>query len=627
MENIPPGEKTNQPQQFIGYWGYGSRRELEAQLNMMRLRWESGNKGTTEAQRTQRYEDFRDIFDKSSMLKKLHISFEKLSDSAPIWNVIYIGNSPRKIFSNHHPELLAGISASGIETELYTDIWVKLQGTDLILGREPFGKVPLYWMQQGQVIWFASRLQLLLSVMENPEVNIPALYGYSCFSYVPNPLTPVSQIFAVTAGEELVWQSQSESQRLSAPVSQRLSEWCEAAVQIKDETTAVQQLQTLLKQAIQRQISDLTDEPVGVFLSGGLDSAVVAALLVQAGIKVIGYTLDFGNYGISESLYAEMVAQHLQIPLVKVDAKPEQIQKALISTVQALDLPFGDGVTVPLFLLGQRASQDTRVIFNGEGGDQLFAGWTNKPLIAAGVYQSENLSMSESFIQQYLRTFHRLWGYEAQIYQPDIYEQIQNLHPEDWITEALNPEYSTAILHRLRRAGLMLKGSQNIHPRATALGFAHGLYVRSPFCDLPLAEWTFQLSGELCLKASCEKYILKRSVENLLPSEIVWRQKRGMGVPLTSWCLDQFWPHIGKWLNPGKLRLENRFSPHLAAEIAAGKLGAHIQGRRIGEILWLLIMWQLWRVYVLGEESGKASFDHPFWLPQTLWRLQKKWQN
>lgn len=189
-----------------------------------------------------------------------------------------------------------------------------------------------------------------------------------------------------------------------------------------------------------------------------------------------------------------------------------------------------------MFLLGQRASQDTRVIFNGEGGDQLFAGWTNKPLIAAGVYQNENLSIQENFIQQYLRTFHRLWGYETQIYQPHIYDQIQNLHPEDWIAEALDPKYCTAVLHRLLRASLMLKGSQNIHPRATALGFAHGLFVRSPFCDLELAEWTFQLSGELCLQGVCEKYILKRAVENLLPSEIVWRQKRGMGVPLTSWC-------------------------------------------------------------------------------------------
>jgi len=583
MEIIPK-------EQFLGYWGYGHRRELEARLNVV----------------------------KTLLTNSYQLSVIEAENNDPIWNVAHTSCS-QEFF-------LAAISASGKCSDyLLPDAWVKLHGGDrLILGREPFGRVPIYWMQQAQVIWFASRLQLLLKIVENPEVSIPGLYGYTCFSYTPNPLTPVSQIFAVPAGNELVWQSQPELQQLSAPSSQGLWKWCQAPAQIKDETTAVKQLQTLLPQVIERQIFDLKNEPVGVFLSGGLDSSVVAALLVQAGIKVIAYTLDFGGAGIPEASYAEIVAQHLQIPLVKVDASPRQIKKAMISTVQALDLPFGDGVTVPLYLLGQRASQDTGVIFNGEGGDQLFAGWTNKPLIAAGVYQT-NLEKPETFIQQYLRTFHRLWGYEA-IYQPDIYQQIKKIHPQDWIAEALDPEYCQGVIHQLRRASLMLKGAQNIHPRATALGFAHGLYVRSPFCDLPLAEWMFQISGELCLQGACEKYILKRACEHLLPPEIVWRQKRGMGVPLTSWCLNDFWDDLGNWLNPGKLRFENRFSDDLAAEIVAGKLGAGIQGRRIGEILWLLIIWQFWRVHVFGEASGKQSFDHPFWLPKQLWRLQKKWQ-
>jgi asparagine synthase (glutamine-hydrolysing) len=166
----------------------------------------------------------------------------------------------------------------------------------------------------------------------------------------------------------------------------------------------------------------------------------------------------------------------------------------------------------------------------------------------------------------------------------------------------------------------MLKGAQNIHPRATNLAFAHGLQVRSLFCDLPLTEWTFGLSGELCLQGACEKYILKKAVENWLPPEIVWRQKRGMGVPLTSWCLNEWWRSLGLWLNPHILEAEGRWQPDLAARIAFGELGGTIQGRRIGEILWLLIVWQLWRSQVLGEPVGKRSWNHPFWLPHQFWR-------
>jgi asparagine synthase (glutamine-hydrolysing) len=171
----------------------------------------------------------------------------------------------------------------------------------------------------------------------------------------------------------------------------------------------------------------------------------------------------------------------------------------------------------------------------------------------------------------------------------------------------------------------MLKGAQNIQPRATNLAFAQGLWVRSPFCDPALADWTFQWSGELFLQGACEKYILKRAVENWLPPEIVWREKRGMGVPLTSWCWQEGWRSLGIWLNPAILEAEGRWQPDIAARVAFGELGGLIQGRRIGEILWLLMSWQLWRSQVLGESWENLSWNHPFWLPYPLWRLSKKW--
>ncbi|AUB42554.1 asnB, asparagine synthase [Nostoc flagelliforme CCNUN1] len=605
----------NIPHHFLGYWGYGAQHELEALLssvleNLSPFRGEALN-----------FPPSRDELGVKGLGLKSQFSPQE-NYPLLIWNVVYIGlngNSPPQ------QNQVAAISASGLFSS--PDAWVSLQeNNNLILGREPFGKMPLYWTQQGQVIWFASQLQLLLPILQQSEVSISGLYGYSCFSYVPTPLTPVNRVFAIPAGTELVWQSDCQSGKLRSPESKNIHSWREASEDLTDEATAITELQTLLKDSIERQIVDLKDEPVGVFLSGGLDSSVVAALLVQAGVKVRAYTLDFGDAGIPEYPYSEQVAQFLKIPLIKVAVTPSSIKNALIPTVQALDLPFGDGVCVPLYLLSQRASQETQVIFNGEGGDQLFAGWTNKPLIAAGVYQAENPAGQETFIQQYLRTFHRLGGYESQVYQPEVYAQIENLHPEDWLLTALDRNECPSLLHRLRRASLMLKGAQNIHPRATALGFAHGLWVRSPFCDLPLAEWTFRLSGELCLQGACEKYILKRAVENWLPPEIVWRQKRGMGVPLTSWCLNNFWHQMGIWLNPEILRANNHFYPDIAAQIVEGKLGAAIQGRRIGETLWLLIMWQLWRSHVLNEKLSKHSWDHPFWLPRWLWRSYKRWQ-
>ncbi len=520
------------------------------------------------------------------------------------------------------------LSASGVDA----DTWVTVTTDRLTLGRDAFGRMPLYWMQQDQGIWFASRLQWLLPLVrsqgKSPPVNLAALYGYSCFSYVPTPLTPVQAVMALPAGIEQTWEGDGEGQ-VRSPHSHNLVNWQESPIQLEDEAKAIAQLQALLKTAVDRQISDLGDEPVGVLLSGGLDSSIVAALLVEAGVRVRAYTLDFGldfaEGSLPEWPYAEQVAQSLGIPLVKVEATPRRIRKALGATARALDLPFGDGVTVPLYLLNQAASQEVGVIFNGEGGDQLFAGWTNKPLIAASLYQADHPEGIESFAQQYLRTFHRLWGYEAQVFQPAVLGEIQALNPQDWLSPALDSTAAQGLLHRLRRASLMLKGAQNIHPRATNLALAQGLKVRSPFCDPDLAQWTFGLAGTLCLQGACEKYILKRAVEPWLPADIVWRPKRGMGVPLTSWCLNEWWRDLGQWLNPGVLAAEGRWQPDLAFRTALGDLSGTIQGRRIGEILWLLVMWQQWRSQVLGEPLENPLWQHPFWLPPRVWRYRKRW--
>lgn len=516
---------------------------------------------------------------------------------------------------------------------------VELSTTSFTLEPDLFGRSPLYWAQLGQVIWFSSDWRWLLPLLPQATINLAATYGYACFSYVPTPSTPISEVQAIPAGMRHTWTTQTGDRILAPPNSTPAMEWREATPPLDDEQVAIAQLQPLLQAAIQAQIHDLpNDEPVGVFLSGGLDSSIVAALLVQAGLKVRAYTLDFGAAGIPEQPYAAQVAQALQIPLVAVNATPKAIRRAIVPTAQALNLPFGDGVTVPLYLLAEAASQEVRVVFNGEGGDQLFAGWTNKPLIAAGVYQSTQ-PQTESFAQRYLRTFHRLYGYESMLFQPNILAQIQALEPQQWLFDALDPAACASLLHRLRRATLMLKGAQNIHPRARDLAIAHGLQVRSPFCDLPLTHWAFGLSSELHLHGACEKYILKRAVADWLPSEIVWRTKRGMGVPLTTWCLHELWHDLGVWLNPARLQQEGIWNPHIAQQIAAG--WGTIQGRRIGECLWLLLMWQVWRGSLGNVKPGSVEFgnlefgsvrrtlslNHPFWLPAPLGkfycRLQK----
>jgi asparagine synthase (glutamine-hydrolysing) len=519
-------------------------------------------------------------------------------------------------------------------TDLPGDAWAAAETTQLRLGRDPFGRVPLYWMQLGETIWFSTSLQLLLPLIASPQISPIALHSYACFSYVPTPLTPIDQIASVAAGSEMIWQV-TDVNDLPLPKvrAAKQSAWQEAPQLLRREDEAIAQLQVLLQQAIDRQVADLPiDEPVGVLLSGGIDSSLVTALLVKAGLQVRAYALDFGVEAYSELPYAQQVADFFQIPLIRVAATGDAILRAIGPTAKALDLPYGDGTTAPLYLLKQAAAQDVRVVFNGENGDQLFAGWTNKPLIANGVYSGEHPAGKETFAQQYLRTFQRFYGYEKQIFTPSfLSKRLDRIQAHDlsvYLQDAIGTETCPSLLAKLRRASLMLKGAQNIQPRATALGFACGLWVRSPFCDPDLTDWTFQLPGELLLQGACEKYILKKASEHWLPPEIVWREKAGMGVPLKVWYYREFWGAIGDRLNPNLLRSQNCWQPHLADSMLSGRLGVAMRDRYIGNNLWLLLMWQAWRTEVLGEIPVRRSLDHVFWLPpaigQRIWNYRRR---
>jgi asparagine synthase (glutamine-hydrolysing) len=529
-----------------------------------------------------------------------------------------------------HAGLTATLAVSG--AGMTADAWFRASGDGLVLGREVFGRATIFWTRTGDAVWFASRLGLLLSVIGNARVSVAGFYAYGCYSYVPAPLTPVKNIFAIPAGSETVWSSAVPE---APPQNHTHYEWREAAAQTTDEKEAAGSLRNLLEEKVAMQIGRSRGEPLGVFLSGGLDSSVTAAMLVRAGARVRAYTLDFGKECFSEVSYAELVAGALGIPLTKIPVNANSVRRMLASTAARLDGLYGDGVTIPLALLCEYACKEVSVVFNGEGGDQLFAGWTNKPLIAASLYEhhadttfaTTGAAGEELFAARYMRTFHRLYGHEAGVYTKAVQREIEELDAHAPLARVLDPAYTRGLLHRLRRANLMLKGADNIQPRAANLGLSYGLDVRTLFCSRRLAEWTFGVGGELWLRGGCEKYLLKRAVEDLLPSEVVWREKRGMGVPLTLWLSGELRRWAKRQLHPRILAREGLWQPDAARRIMEGELSGQVQGRRIGETLWLMIMWRAWCEGILqpaAEEPARDRACARSWLPLHSVRALKR---
>lgn len=509
------------------------------------------------------------------------------------------------------------LSASGLKKGDCnpSDISVFLSPQTLVLRRHRLGRCGLFWKLHNRSIAFSNRLMSLTALMDNPQISRRSVYAFSCFSYLPAPLTPLEGIHQVEAGVEVSFDRSLSHLYNGTPSFGEVE-----GDFMSDEHVAVAHLRALLEEAVSTNTTDVSGREVGVFLSGGLDSSLTAAMLHRAGCKVRCFVLDFGEFGITEMSFAESVCEHLGLPLQKVDARPQKIKRELPGTIEALDMPFGDGVTVPLFLLAQEASRQVDTVFNGEGGDQLFAGWTNKPMIASSIYgeNGNNGAHEHAFINEYFKTFHRFHGHEERTFSQAFLSTLSaggTVFDELCLSveAAIDPRHTSSLLHRLRRANLMLKGAQNIQPRATNIAAHFGLNLRSLFCYEPLVEWTFRVSPQLYLKGAHEKYLLKRAVEEWLPQAVVWREKRGMGVPLTEWLLGPLRRETWRWLNPAVLAEEGIFREDLPDKIGTGRFSGLIVGRRIGEMLWLLLSWQAWRCRALGT-NPPAKLYNPFWL-------------
>jgi asparagine synthase (glutamine-hydrolysing) len=351
------------------------------------------------------------------------------------------------------------------------------------------------------------------------------------------------------------------------------------------------------------------ESEVGLFLSGGIDSAGVAHWLTQAGVRVRAFTLDFGT-PYSEQLNALEVARALDISLVQVPANAELILPILPDLVWKLDLPFGDPVTGPQYLLGQAArAAGLQAIFNGEGGDQLFGGWTNKPMISAELYA--HLYDQESREEAYLRSYHRFYGLEHQLYRPEFQQRMGGPGQRRALLRPyLSGQRATTFLNRLRLADISLKGAQNILPRMERMANGWGLDARTPLFDRTLANASFKLPPQMKLRGACEKYVLKLALQRHLPRQVVWGKKFGMSVPVTDWLLSPLWVGaVEQILGPTSLDRRGLFRSEYVARLRRGENEPYeARRRRVGERLWTLLMLELWmRVFVDGRGRRPAS--------------------
>ena len=485
--------------------------------------------------------------------------------------------------------------------------WFDAGSASLTLAHDPFGAGRLFYAQFGGVCWFADDLRLLLAVVPvraRSEIDLPGLHSFLALSFVAAPRTPLQGIASVPPNTALIFSTPE-----ARPTAQRLLDPPESDAPDRpgagDEAAWLALWRNEFAGAMGRWANGVTT--AAVHLSGGLDSGLVAAWLVRLGVRTRLFFLDFGPPYDAELPYAEATAAWLGVPLERVPVAPRRFGagRELRQLVADLGEPWGDPVTLPL-RRGYYAVRDAGLatLFNGEGGDQLLAGWPNRPMLAGELYAG-TLSDGDGRLDRYLRTFHHFYGLEDAAYGAALREAAVGDELAALVRPLLDDPVLPHLHERLRWANYWLKGGQNIMPRAATLAKQAGVAMAAPFFDRRLARFALTIPPELLLRGTEEKYLVEQvaRADGLLPPAVIDRPKRGMGVPATAWCL-------GPWRGTvrGLLRrLERRelFRRDYLRQLARGEeLPGEVRGaRRIGEKLWHLATLETWLEVVYDTVS------------------------
>ncbi|MBA3513730.1 MAG: asparagine synthase (glutamine-hydrolyzing) [Pyrinomonadaceae bacterium] len=488
----------------------------------------------------------------------------------------------------------------------------------LLIARDYFGEKPLYWGVFDNTLIFASEPKALLAhPAVVPALNVQALRQYLSFDYVPAPLSIYQGINKLPAAHMLTL----ENGQIETAAYWRLSYHTKEPVPREDE--AGERLRELLADSVSMRL--VSDVPLGVLLSGGVDSSAVTALAVRASSEAVKtFSISFAESSFDESSYARGVAKFLG-----TDHHEERLSSNLAANLVGdigswMDEPFSDPSLVPTYLLSRFTRKHVTVALGGDGGDELFAGypmyWGHRlaeiyarvpgPLKAAVIeplvrhlpVKTKNLSFDYKALRFITGVKydpvarHHIWFGS---FTPDEHERL--LTPA--ALQATDGDvYRDArimfaecdaedIVGHMQNLDTRLYLAEDILTKVDRASMAVSLEVRAPFLDRRVAEYAASLPAHYKLRGPKTKYILKRAVADLLPPFVTRRSKKGVGVPVAEWLKGKLRPLARDLLSPARVRRAGVFNPEYITRLQ----DEHERGiANHRKLLWTLLMFELW---------------------------------
>jgi len=477
----------------------------------------------------------------------------------------------------------------------------------LLLARDPFGKKPLFYCQKNNFFAFASEPKALLSLQKiQADINQEAITKYFLYEYIPAPLTPFKDIYQVNMGSYLMvdeyhtvehkyWQPQFLPKENS------------------DEKNKLKDLDRLLENSVRRRL--IADVPVGIFLSGGLDSTTIGWYMrkINPSTEFHSFSVAFEQNTYDESNYANLAARHLNFTPHVFKFNLDEFWKSTAELSSLIDSPLADASLIPTYAISKLAKKYVTVTLDGDGGDELFGGY--------GTFTAAHLAEKIKYLPPYftgiinelaaliptnhnyfsfdfkLKSFLKGLNYELaernQIWlgaftDIEISHLLKNYQVNN-LFDALKSldDKSLSVLDRISLLTIDTYLTNDILVKLDRASMYNSLESRTPFLDLDLADFALRLET----KTKYNKKFLKKLMSGRIPEVIINRKKQGFALPLAYWLKGPLKEWAGKILDIKKLKDDNILNPEIVEKL----LNQHFSGKFDNrKKIWTLISFQIW---------------------------------
>jgi asparagine synthase (glutamine-hydrolysing) len=476
----------------------------------------------------------------------------------------------------------------------------------LVLARDRFGIKPLHWARLPGGLAFASELKALICAPGfSREIDPDAVEAFLAFNSIPAPLTIYGAARKLEPGHVLVWQEGSDDVRIER--------FARPAPQAPEPASPEEALEALRDSVRAHLVSDV---PVGVLLSGGVDSSGLAALAaMESSERISTFSIGFEEQGFDETGRARLVAERYDTDHHELVVRPNAIE-LLPKLAEAFDEPFADSSAVPTWLVSELAASNVKVALSGEGGDELFGGyytyvadllapkvrraaWLARPLIELLPSASSRAASFDYKAKRFARAatlpaLERHHGWK-EIFSVDARAAILNgrrgADPLSVYRRYYEETGGVPELARLQDVDLNVYLPSDLLVKTDRASMAHSLEARVPFLDAEVAGLALRLPTKQKVRGFQKKVLLRKALEPLLPREIVHGRKQGFSIPAAAWLRAELEPFAREVLSPARMRAQGWFDPDAVTAV----LERHVAGREdLSRQLWGLMAFSLW---------------------------------